>query len=593
MYLKTNKITAYKIVILLCLPIIVLFPGLTGDFIWDDYTLLVDNPLIKASDGIFQFFFSSKAHDYFPLFSASFWIEWRLFGLNPVGYHIITLLFHITNAFLIWLILHRLSIPGSWLAALLFAIHPVNVESAVWISEQKNTLSMFFFLLTIFYYIKFLENNKTRTLVISVFLFLLASLSKTAVVMTPVFLLFLTWWKKGSFSIKDGFKISPFFLLSFVFGLITLWFQHERVIDIDIVRDDSFLSRFIIAGFAFWFYIGKAVFPHDLLFVYPFFKADIASLYSYIPMTLVLVLLLAVLFLKGKYMHHIRLTIWYIFLMIFPVLGFLNIYFMRYSHVSDHWQYFSIIGIITVICSVGTQIINRIKIPYSGIVISSIIVMTFSVYSNRQSRIYKNMEVLWQDTITRNPTAWMAHYNLGNICKDRKDFKKALDLYHATIALKPDHYSALNNIGFIYFQNKNLDSAAFYFSQSVKVQPMYYRSHQNLGLCYYEMVRYAESLNEFIQVKKLKPDLKDIDNVINQVFTIGISFYQNRIQANMKSIDDYINLATLYELSGNKDRAKEYFNEALKNEPGNEAVRQKLSKLLSVVDFQDIKNYRR
>ncbi len=136
------------------------FPSLSGGFIWDDKNIfLVENRIVKIPDGLYKFWCTNETTDYWPLTYSSFWIEWRLWGLSPAGYRVTNLILHIIESLLIWIILRRLSIPGAFLAALIFALHPVNVESVAWIAERKDMLAVLFFLLSIMCYLKEIQRT--------------------------------------------------------------------------------------------------------------------------------------------------------------------------------------------------------------------------------------------------------------------------------------------------------------------------------------------------------------------------------------------------------------------------------------------------
>ncbi len=195
--------------IIIFVAFIAYIPSISGGFIWDDELLITQNPLIKASDGIYQIWCTNEEADYWPVVNNMFWIEWRLWDKNPIGYHLANLFLHVVEALLIWIILRKLSIPGAFLAALIFAIHPVNVESVAWIAQGKNAMAMLLFLLSILCYLKMGEfppsGNKSaatgprlfsRWYWLSLSAFVLAMLSKGSVAVLPVLFLVIVWWQR-------------------------------------------------------------------------------------------------------------------------------------------------------------------------------------------------------------------------------------------------------------------------------------------------------------------------------------------------------------------------------------------------------------
>ncbi len=277
-------------------------PSLNGGFILDDDVYLTDCPTIAASDGLYSYWCTSEPVDYYPVFNTMLWIEWRLWGPHPAGYRAINLLLHIVSALLVWMILQKLSIPGAFLAALLFAVHPVNVESVAWVVQRKNTLSMFFFLLSVLWYLKAAEGNRAmgqapnkaddgkfslgRWYWLSVLAFLLAMLSKGSVAVLPLVLLLLVWWKRQRVTLPVLARTAPFFMVAAVLTGVNLWFQTHGTGEV--IRSASYVERLVGAGAVVWFYLSKALLPINLVFVYPLWHIQTSDVLWWLPLVVTL-----------------------------------------------------------------------------------------------------------------------------------------------------------------------------------------------------------------------------------------------------------------------------------------------------------------
>jgi hypothetical protein len=256
------------------------WPAIHNGFIWDDSAMVTGNDLVKMAGGLSYLWFSTVPVDYFPLTYSSFWLEYRIWGPAPLGYHVTNILLHAGSAVLLWRLLARLKIPGAFLAALLFLLHPVNVESVAWVAERKNTLALFFYILSLVWYLIFEEatsplegQSSTRDLrgyyALSILCFLFSLLSKPAGVMLPFVFLALAWWQRRKLERRDLLRALPFFALATLMSLVTVWFQNQRAIAGEIIHNRDVWVRLAAAGWALWFYAGKALWPFQLLFVYP------------------------------------------------------------------------------------------------------------------------------------------------------------------------------------------------------------------------------------------------------------------------------------------------------------------------------------
>ena len=420
--LQSSRIPDWLLGLLLIGAVIIVYlPVWHAGFIWDDDTFLVNNPLIKLSNGLYQFWLTTRAPDFFPLTSTTLWLEWRLWGMNPLGYHAVNVLLHALSAVLIWRVLTHLRIPGAWLAAALFAVHPVNVESVAWITERKNTLAMLFYVMSLLYYLRFEDTDRWRWYGMALGSFVLALLSKTAVVPLPIVLLGLAWWQRDRISSRDVRLTLPFFGVALLLGLITIWFQSHNAIGSDIIRADSFWSRLAGAGWAIWFYLYKALLPVNLIFVYPKWQIDATKLLSYVPLLLLPAVAVVLWRYRKGWGKAWLFGLGYFVVMLLPVLGFRDIYFMRYSLVADHWQYFSIMGPIGLAAAGITWASDRLQKRniFLGPIFSSILLLVLGVLTWRQTCNYSDIETLWDMTIARNPACVLARNDLVSSLKRR------------------------------------------------------------------------------------------------------------------------------------------------------------------------------
>jgi hypothetical protein len=331
--------------VLVFLTVLAYWPGLHGGFLWDDDTLILDNPLVRSANGLYSIWFSTKSIDYWPLTYTSFWVEWRLFGTSPLGYHIVSLCLHLASAFLIWNILRRLDIRGAYLAALLFAVHPVNVESVLWISQRKNTLSEVFLLLSILWYIQ-------DRYVPSLLGFCLAMLAKGSVATLPALLLLVVCWQHRRVTARDLWRMVPFGAVAGVLTIVNVWFQTHG--SGEVIRHVTWTERVLGAMGALWFYLWKALVPVHLAFVYPQWNVDAHRWVWWMPLLGTIAVTVILLVRRHRPGYRATFFAWSFFVLaLLPVLGLTDVYFMRYSLVADRYQY---VGLIAVIAFVAAAI---------------------------------------------------------------------------------------------------------------------------------------------------------------------------------------------------------------------------------------------
>jgi tetratricopeptide (TPR) repeat protein len=577
-------------------------------FIWDDDLFLTENPLIKADGGVYRFWFTTEPPDYFPLVSTSMWLEWRLWGMNATGYHVVNIVLHAISSVLIWLVLRRLKIPGAWLAALVFAVHPVNVESVAWITERKNTQPMVFYLLTILLYLKFESDGRRRWYVFALLAFLLALLSKTSVVMLPFVVLGCAWWQRGSIERKDLIRSIPFFVLSAVLGLVTVWYQ-SNAIGGDTVRSDGFFSRLAGAGWAVWFYIYKAIIPYKLSFVYPRWEIDATSIVPYLPLAILLVCFALFWRYRNGWGRPFLFGLGYYVVTLFPVLGFFDINFMRFSLVTDHWQYTSIIGVIALVVGLAVWVWGSWSIQLRRVTTAGALplVGVLSALTWIQCHAYRDVETLWCDTISKNPKAWIAHSNLGSILAAQGKFDEAInhcsmalqinpghawihgalgvalagkgrldeaiDHFSQAAKLKPDFAKAYNDLGLALKRQGRLEKAAGQFYHAVRINPEYAEAHLNLGMLLAGQGKIEEALHHFSEAARIAPESADVHYNVGLALAIqgkpnqAIRHFSEAVRVRPDFAEAHLNLGAMLASQARFDEAIGHFSEALRIRP--------------------------
>src|SRR5713101_5632029 len=259
-------------------------------FIWDDESHLTQNPCIIGPLGLKEIWTSARAV-YYPLVLTTFWTLHKFVGLSPSPYHILNVLMHVASAILLWRVLRQLGVRGAWLGAVLWALHPVMVQSVAWVTELKNTQSCLFYLLSIYCFLNWEKQSQltqTRRVEVSLMFglsllcFVLATLSKPSVVMLPAVLALCVWWRRRRIPWRDAVALAPFVAISALASAWTIWEQkfHARAVGPDWAQ--SWPERLIIAGRAIWFYLAKLFWPHPLIFIYPRWQLQQAQFTAYL-----------------------------------------------------------------------------------------------------------------------------------------------------------------------------------------------------------------------------------------------------------------------------------------------------------------------
>src|SRR5437763_9715306 len=395
------------------LTILIYRPAWHGGFIWDDDRYVTQNELLTAPDGWRRIWFSLDApSQYFPLVYTTFRIERALWGLNPAGYHVVNVLLHVANALLVWRLLARLRVPGAWLAGATFALHPVQVESVAWITERKNALMGFFFLLTLVAWIRFIdERTKHRWgfYGLALVLYGLALSAKSTACTLPVALPLILWLQKKPINRERIVQIVPFFVLGFGMAMVAIWWERYHQGTRGALFAIGPIERVLIASRAVWFYLGKLIWPSSLTFIYPRWTISSANPLDHAWLLASAGFCALIYFVRRYFGRHVEVAAVFFIATLSPVLGFIMLYTFRYTFVADHYQYLACIGPIALASAGVASLAGSLK--RSGPLIlgaAGYLTVILAVLTWRQAKMYGDIEALWRTTLARNAACWMA-----------------------------------------------------------------------------------------------------------------------------------------------------------------------------------------
>jgi tetratricopeptide (TPR) repeat protein len=474
--------------------------SLGAGFIWDDDDYVTQNPTLIDVRGLGRIWLELGATpQYYPLVHTSFWIERHLWGERAAGYHAVNVLLHAANVLLLWTILRRLAIPGAWLAAALFAVHPVHAESIAWITERKNVLSALFYLASLLAWLRFDEgDDRKRAYALSLALFVAALLSKTVTATLPAAFLVIVWWKRGTIRWSDVSPTLPFFFLGAAAGALTSWMERFYVGAVGGDWALGLAERFQVAGRAVWFYLGKLVWPHPLMFIYPRWRPETWGGAGWTWLVAALAVIAVLWTLRHRLGRGPLAAALFFGLTLGPALGFVNVYPMRFSYVADHFQYLASIGAFVLAAAWAS---GRSWAPAVGaIAIAALMLLTW-----RQEAIYRDEETLWRRTLATDENVFIAQNNLGGILLSRGRAGEAEAYFRKAIAIEPTFPEAYDNLGIVLHGAGRIDEAIESYRTAARLDPRYPIVHNNLGISLAVKGRLDEAVAEFREALRLRP----------------------------------------------------------------------------------------
>jgi tetratricopeptide (TPR) repeat protein len=596
-------------------------------FIWDDESHLTQNPCIIGPLGLKEVWTTTRAV-YYPLVLTTFWALHKVVGLTPWPYHLLNVLLHAGSAVLLWQVLRQLSIRGAWLGAALWALHPVMVQSVAWVTELKNTQSCLFYLLSIFCFLKWDDapwiarisriqdptnqgeavprapwrrtaGRSSMLFALSLCFFILATLSKPSAVMLPVVLALCVWWRIGRIPWRDIGRLAPFVLLSALASVWTILEQKFHAGAIGAEWAQTWPERLIIAGRAIWFYLAKLVWPHPLIFIYPRWEIDSSELTAYLPLLAALTGLLVLWLVRAKWSRAVFFAAAYYVVSLFPVLGFFDVFFFRYSFVSDHFQYLASMGPLALAGAAITTGCTRLAVaalrhrgapPSSlssdaetlqrsavvttpllglcGVLLLSLVFLTW-----QQTGVYHDLVTLYTATLAKNPGCWMAHYNLGIALNDQGKTDEAIAHYQRAIKLRPSYAEAHYNLGRLLAQKGQLGDAVTHYEKALEINSADAEARNNLGVTLFGIGRVDDAIAYYQGALKIRPDYAEAScNLANALLSKGdldgaIARYLACLALSPNQADAQYDLASALLRKGRTDEAISHYKKVLELRP--------------------------
>jgi tetratricopeptide (TPR) repeat protein len=507
---NSSKLDIYLGIALVAVTLLAYQPAWNGKPIMDDNTHLTA-PIDRSLSGLGRLWFNPRlSHQYHPLVDTVFWLEDKLWGESMLGYHIVNILLHGTCAILLLRILQRMTVPGAWLAAAIFALHPVQVESVAFLVELKNTLSGALLFAAVLAYLRFDQKRDWKSYALVWLLVLIGLLAKSLVAYLPVCVLLAVWWKRGRLEYRrDVRPLLPFFVFGILAALATGWMEREFSDAKGEGFEFSMIDRVLIAGRAFWFYLGKIVWPTKLVLMYPRWTIDPTVWWQFLFPIAAILALAAAWILRHRW-RWLWAGLFFFTVTLLPFIGFFNVRLFRFQFVSDHFQYLPIIGIITPVAAGAMILLDHVRdwMRIAAYSICLALLATLAALTWEHSWMFRDAETCYRTVIKTNPHSWPPQLNLGLVLSKLGRLYEARPYLEKALQLHPDRSAAgaaYLNLGNVYLNEGRFAPALDYFNKSLQARPDF-RSYNSIGSLLRQQGKLDEAIANYEKALELMPE---------------------------------------------------------------------------------------
>jgi tetratricopeptide (TPR) repeat protein len=521
--LRSRDGLIFKVLLIIAATLWVYSPAFHGGWLWDDFRYVPENGLRYDPLRLWKSWFEvDRCMEYYPIESTVQLAQWIVWGQDTLGYHLTNIGLHIISSLLIWRLLAKIGVRLAWLGGLIFAIHPMVVESVAWITELKNTLSLPPLLLAMCLYIEYDKNRNGRDYAVIFGLFLAAILCKSTVMMFPPVILLYAWWKRGRIGWDDVKASVPFFAISLIFGLLGLQLMLHFHQDLFPAPPCSRRARLDTIGREMIYYIVRFFVPVNLLPIYPS-GLVVPSAIGLLPWLVTAGALYVSWWNRATWGRHVLLGLGFFLLNMVPTLGSIYGSLPKMVWSLDHMFYIPIIGLIGLIVAAAGQVQERLSpsIRPLGVVLMTIVLVLLAVDTHRYVGYYRNEEIFWRYTLQGFPTSAMAHGNLGHYLLRSGRVQEAVDQLGQALQIDETSAVACNNLGNALRREGREKEALEQFERAVKLDPDYHEAHNNLGNMLVQFGQLPEAIKHFNQALTLRPDYPEAHNGLGNALILS------------------------------------------------------------------------
>ncbi|MBK8598414.1 MAG: tetratricopeptide repeat protein [Holophagales bacterium] len=568
-------------------------PSIRATFIWDDDVYVTANRHLHDAAGLFDMWFRLGAtKQYDPLVFTTFWLEHRLWGLDPLGYHAVNIVFHALDVLLLWVLLGRLRVRGAWLAAAVFATHPVFVQSVAWVSELKNVQSAFFALLCLLAHFRFSLPEGTagaragggrewRFYALSLVLFAAALTSKPTVVSLPLLILLVIFWKRGTVDRTDVLATVPMFLMSVALGVIAIHVERHFGGATGAAWHLPPLERLVVAAKSLWFYVGKLVWPVPLMSNYPRWDTASRELSRFVPLLAAIGAAVGLWLGRGRIGRGPFVAAAGFTVLVAPLTGLFDVAHHLYSFVADHFQYHAAPALIALAAAGAASLRDRLRNPLrnrgavAGFdVATGVLLLGLVLMSRRHTQVFLSEKTRCLDTLSKNPNAWVAMNNLGVALNAEGNPAEAVRWYREALRVRPVYPEAQSNLGVALVALGDAKGAIRHLEEALSIWPGYANGRNNLGTAQEAAGDVPAALRQYREAVRLDPDHARAHNNLARLLArtgdveAALSHHRDAIRLRPGWAEAHRDLGTTLASAGRTLEAIEAYAEALKLQPG-------------------------